>query len=80
MEYPSTLVVSYIGYIDQEIMYNGQSCINVTLLEDVQSLDEVVVVGYGSLSRRELSSSIVQVDKSDFQPGAVGNTMELLTG
>jgi len=80
VDYPSTLVVSYIGYIDQEILYNGQSSINVTLLEDVQSLDEVVVVGYGSLSRRELSSSIVQVDKSDFQPGAVGNPMELLTG
>ncbi len=76
----STLVFSYIGYIDQEIAYDGQSRVNVTLLEDIQSLDEVVVVGYGSLSRRELSSSIVQVDRSDFQPGAVGNPMELLTG
>ena len=61
-------------------MYDGQDRIDVTLLEDIQSLDEVVVVGYGSLSRRELSSSIVQVDRSDFQPGAVGNPMELLTG
>ena len=44
------------------------------------SLDEVVVVGYGSLSRREVSSSIVQVNKSDFQTGAMNNPMEMLTG
>ena len=77
---PATLVFSYIGYIDQEIAYSGQNRVDVTLIEDIQSLNEVVVVGYGSLSRRELSSSIVQVDRSDFQPGAVGNPMELLTG
>lgn len=76
----STLVFSYIGYIDEEIVYDGQSRIDVILVEDIQSLDEVVVVGYGSLSRRELSSSIVQVDRDKFQPGAVGNPMELLTG
>lgn len=76
----STLVFSYIGYIDEEIVYDGQSRIDVTLVEDIQSLDEVVVVGYGSLNRRELSSSIVQVDRDNFQPGAVGNPMELLTG
>lgn len=76
----STLVFSYIGYIDEEIVYDGQSRIDVTLVEDIQSLDEVVVVGYGSLNRRELSSSIVQIDRDNFQPGAVGNPMELLTG
>lgn len=76
----STLVFSYIGYIDEEIVYDGQSRIDVILVEDIQSLDEVVVVGYGSLNRRELSSSIVQIDRDNFQPGAVGNPMELLTG
>lgn len=64
---PATLLITYIGYINQEIIYNGQSRIDITLIEDIQSLNEVVVVGYGSLSRRELSSSIVQVDKSNFQ-------------
>ena len=74
------LVFSYIGYKNQEVACDGRRTINVTLSEDSQSLDEVIVVGYGSLSRKELSSSIVQVDRSQFQQGAVNNPMEMLTG
>lgn len=76
----SVLVYSFIGYKNQEVACKGQHEINVTLAEDLQTLDEVVVVGYGSLSKKELSSSIVQVDKSKFQQGAMNNPMELLTG
>ena len=76
----SVLTFSFIGYRNQEIPVKGQREVNVVLVEDAQALDEVVVVGYGSLSRKELSSSIVQVDKTKFQQGAVGNPMELLTG
>ncbi|MCD7916073.1 MAG: TonB-dependent receptor plug domain-containing protein [Tannerellaceae bacterium] len=72
--------VSYIGYRDQEIAYTGQQVIQVTLHESVEALDEVVVVGYGSLSKKELSSSIVQVNRSDFQQGAMSNPMEMLQG
>ncbi|MDR0939270.1 MAG: SusC/RagA family TonB-linked outer membrane protein [Mediterranea sp.] len=76
----STLLFSFIGYREQEVPVEGRSTINVTLQEDVQALDEVVVVGYGSLSRKELSSSIVQVDKSKFMQGPMNNPMEMLTG
>lgn len=76
----SVLVFSFIGYKNQEIACKGQREINVVLAEDLQTLDEVVVVGYGSLSKKELSSSIVQVDKSKFQQGAMNNPMEMLTG
>lgn len=76
----SVLTFSFIGYRNQEVPVKGQREINVVLLEDAQALDEVVVVGYGSLSRKELSSSIVQVDKTKFQQGAMSNPMELLTG
>ncbi len=76
----SVLVYSFIGYKNQEVACKGRQEINVTLAEDLQALDEVVVVGYGSLSKKELSSSIVQVDKSKFQQGAMNNPMELLTG
>ena len=58
----SVLVFSFIGYKTQEIPCSGRQEINVVLSEDAQALDEVVVVGYGSLSKKELSSSIVQVD------------------
>ena len=74
------LEFSFIGYKAIEVACNGKTQINVTLLEDTELLDEVVVVGYGSLSKKELSSSIVQVDKSQFQQGAMSNPMELLTG
>lgn len=76
----SVLVFTFIGYKNEEMACKGQHEINVILSEDLQTLDEVVVVGYGSLSKKELSSSIVQVDKSQFQQGAMNNPMEMLTG
>lgn len=75
-----TLIINYVGYQTQEVEINGKNEINVTLQENKQVLEEVVVVGYGSLSRKELSSSIVQVDKSQFQQGAMNNAMEMLVG
>lgn len=71
---------SYVGFKDREIVYTGQQNLNVTLSENVEALDEVVVVGYGSLSKREVSSSIVQVNRSDFQQGSMSNPMEMLQG
>lgn len=79
---PSDGVISftYIGYVAQEVNVGGRQLINVTMKEDRQILDEVVVVGYGSLSRKELSSSIVQIDKDQFAKGGMNNAMEMLTG
>lgn len=74
------LIFSYIGYQALEIPVNGRTVIDVVLTEDRQMLDEVVVVGYGSLSRKELSSSIIQVNKEQFQQGGMNNIMELLSG
>ena len=75
-----TLVFSYVGFNAVEVAVNGRTKIDVTMQEDSELLDEVVVVGYGSLSRKELSSSIVQVNRDDFQKGAMNNPMEMLTG
>ena len=80
VESSSVLVFSFIGYRSKEIKCEDKSIINVVLEEDLQTLDEVVVVGYGSLSKKELSSSIVQVDKKQFLQGAMSNPMEMLTG
>jgi TonB-linked SusC/RagA family outer membrane protein len=71
---------SFIGYKAIGVVCNGKTQIDVILREDTEFLDEVVVVGYGSLSKKELSSSIVQVDRKDFMQGAMSNPMELLTG
>ena len=75
-----TLVFSYVGFQSVEQPINGRTKIDVTMQEDSEILDEVVVVGYGSLSRKELSSSIVQVNRDDFQKGAMNSPMEMLTG
>lgn len=74
------IVFSFIGYDKQEISYTGQPVVDVVFQEDVKAIDEVVVIGYGSLNKKELSSSIVQVNKSDFQQGAMSSPMELLQG
>lgn len=74
------LVFSFIGYNKQEIAYQGQARINITFEEEVKEIDEVVVIGYGSLNKKELSSSIVQVNRSDFQQGSMSSPIELLQG
>ncbi|MDE6463292.1 MAG: TonB-dependent receptor plug domain-containing protein, partial [Muribaculaceae bacterium] len=80
IEENATLQFSYVGFKGVEVAVNGRSTVNVTMAEDSEILDEVVVVGYGSLSRKELSSSIVQVNRDDFQQGAMNNAMEMLSG
>ena len=75
-----TLVFSYVGFGSVEEKVNGRTTINVVMKEDTEILDELIVVGYGSLSRKELSSSVTQVNKDDFQQGAMNNAMEMLTG
>ena len=56
-----TLVVSFIGYATQEIPVNGKSSFNILLKEDSKLLDEVVVVGYGTMRKKDLTGSIVQI-------------------
>lgn len=63
----ATLVVSYIGYEPQEIKVNSQSVINVKLVQSVKQMDQVVVIGYGSASKRDLTGSIVKVDGKEVQ-------------
>lgn len=60
----ATLQVSYIGYLTKDIPVGNQSAINVTLMEDTQALDEVVVVGYGTMRKSDVTGSIA-VAKGD---------------
>ena len=63
--YDGVLVVSYIGYLSQEIPVGNQSTINVTLKEDTQTLDEVVVVGYGTMRKSDVTGSIATAKGDD---------------
>jgi len=60
-----TLVFSFIGYAPQEILVAGKSTVDVTLLPDIQSLQEVVVVGYGNSTVKELTGSVSSVTGKD---------------
>lgn len=53
--------VSFIGYLTQEFKYNGEPSINVSLQEDTQKLDEVIVVGYGTQQKANLSGAVAQL-------------------
>ena len=77
---PDALVeISCIGYATQ--VFPAKNVPDRILLEeDAEFLDEVVVIGYGTLSRKELSASIVQVDSKDFFRGNTNNPMTMLTG
>lgn len=72
------LRISYMGFTPQELA--AKDGMQIVLQESSSELEEVVVVGYGSLAKKEISSSIVQVDKSQFNQGAVTDPMELISG
>lgn len=72
------LQISYIGFETQTI--TAKEGMDIVLSESSSELNEVVVVGYGSLAKKEISSSIVQVDKSQFNQGAVTDAMGLVSG
>lgn len=73
----STLVFSFIGFTSQSIVVGNQTEINVTMVEDVASLDEVVVVGYGSVRREDLTSSVSSLNERDFVAGTVSPLMAI---
>ncbi len=75
-----TLKFSFIGYITQEIVVDGQTTINVTLQEDTQALDEVVVIGYTTQTRGDLTGAVGSVDMSEAIKTPVVNAAELLEG
>lgn len=75
-----TLVISFIGYTTQEIPLNGQTQFNVTLEEDSETLDEVVVVGYGAIQKRSVSTSISTVEGGSIAEMPTSNISQSLVG
>lgn len=76
----AVLEFSYMGYETRTTGVNGRAQIDVVLAEAGFEVEELVVIGYGSLSKKEVSSSIVQVDAKDFVQGPMNNPMEMLNG
>jgi TonB-linked SusC/RagA family outer membrane protein len=78
-EVNSVLVFSYIGMITQEIV-PASDVLNVTLQEDVQNLDELVVIGYGTMKRRDLTGAVASIKIADLQGVATNNAMQAMQG
>ncbi len=76
----ATLVFSSIGYAAQEIAVGSQSVINVVLKEDTEFLDEVVVVGYGTMKRSDLSGSSVSMKEEDLKGSIITSLDQSLQG
>ena len=76
----ATLVFSYVGFRTQEALVNGQSTINVTLAEDAAALDEVIVTGYSTQTRGDLTGSVGSVDISEATKAPIVNAAEALQG
>ena len=73
------LVFSSLGFETQEATVNGTT-LDITLLESTSKLDEVVVIGYGSVSKKEATGSVAVLSDSDFNGGRIVSSDELLTG
>lgn len=76
----ATINVSYIGYKTQEIFLKGKSSVNVILSEDSEALDEVVVIGYGTLKKADLSGAVASVPKKVLENRPVLTVGQALQG
>ena len=74
------LVVSYIGFKTQEVAVSGRSEVNMTMQEDAAGLDEVVVVGYGSQKKSDLTGAVTSLNPDDMNPGANASVDQLMQG
>ncbi|MBW8199852.1 SusC/RagA family TonB-linked outer membrane protein [Flagellimonas abyssi] len=75
-----TLVFSYIGFVSQEVPVGTQTEINITLIEDTQALDEVVVVGYGTQKKSNVIGSVTSVEVEEATNVPTTNVSEMLRG
>lgn len=76
----AVLTVSFIGYATQSVPVNGRSHIDIILEEDTQALDDVVVIGYGTVKRRDLTGSVASVTGDKLAANPVSNIAEALQG
>ncbi|WP_163214032.1 TonB-dependent receptor [Bacteroides sp. 519] len=76
----ATLLVSYIGYITQTIAITNQTHLNIVLAEDSKVLDEVVVIGYGTMKKSDITGSVASVKVDELKEGVSTSVDQLLLG
>ncbi|MBC8988023.1 TonB-dependent receptor [Pedobacter sp. N36a] len=74
------VVLTYVGFQSQEIIYDGQPSIQVTLEQSSNALGEIVVIGYGAVKQRDVTGAIVQVKAKDLDLGVASSFQQTLQG
>ena len=74
------LSFSYVGYMTQQVTLGDQTSLNIVLIEDTSSLDEIVVIGYGSVKKEDLTGAADLVTSEDFNQGPVLSPQQLIVG
>lgn len=80
VEDDATLVFSFVGFTPEEVVVADQSEIDVQLMEDIATLSEVVVVGYGTQQKSDLTGAVSTISEEDFVEGFVSSPAQLITG
>ena len=75
-----TLVFSFVGMNTQEVAIGGRSVVNVTLLDDAKALEEVVVVGYGTVKKKDATGAVSAIGTKDFNKGVISSPEQLMQG
>lgn len=76
----AVIIFSAIGYLSQEVSVKGRSQINVQLSEDTRQLNELVVIGYGTQKKRDLTGSVSSLDSKDFNKGVQTSVDQMIAG
>ncbi|WP_179333597.1 SusC/RagA family TonB-linked outer membrane protein [Winogradskyella costae] len=74
------IVISYLGYTTQEIEFTGQTIIDIVIEEDASQLDEVILVGYGSVKKDDLTGAADLLKSDDFNQGPLVSAQQLISG
>ena len=74
------IVFSYIGFKDETLTYENQTTVTITLQENQQELKDVVVIGYGTTTKKDATGSLQSITTKDFNKGAIVSADQLLTG
>lgn len=76
----TTLVFSFVGYVTQEVAVGSRTSVDVSLAADVQSLQEVVVIGYGEQRKQDVTGGVAAIGPKDFNKGLIASPEQLLQG
>ncbi|WP_411767310.1 SusC/RagA family TonB-linked outer membrane protein [Winogradskyella sp. A3E31] len=74
------LVFSYLGFVTQEITYTGQARIDVVMAEDAAQLDEIILIGYGTTTKKDATGSVESITAKEFTKGNIVTPANLLSG